>query len=107
MTTDAVILAVLQHAQQTHLQIRRHIADFVQEQRAAFGLLKATLSCGLRAGERAALVAEQFRFEQIFRDRRRVDRDERLAFAQTVFVQRARDQLFACAGFACDEHRHM
>ena len=107
LSADAVILAVLQHAQQTHLQIRRHVADFIEEQRAAFGLLKAALSRRLRASERAAFVTEQFRFEQIFRDRRRVDGDERFAFAQAVFVQRARHEFFASTGFAGDEHGHM
>ena len=41
MAADAVVLAVGQHAQQPHLQVGRHVADLVQEQRAAFGLLEA------------------------------------------------------------------
>ena len=38
-------LAVLQHAQQPGLGVQRHVADLVEEQRAAVGLLEA-------AGER-------------------------------------------------------
>ena len=41
VAADAVVLAVGEHAQQPHLQVGRHVADFVEEQRAAFGLLEA------------------------------------------------------------------
>ena len=41
VAADAVVLAVGEHAQQAHLQIGRHVADLVQEQRAALGLLEA------------------------------------------------------------------
>ena len=61
----------------------------------------------LRAGERAALVAEQLGFEQVLRDRRGVDRDERPRRARAVPVQRARDQLLAGARFAGDQHRRV
>ncbi|MNW22737.1 hypothetical protein D3C71_2244060 [compost metagenome] len=38
---DHRVLALLQHAQQARLGVHRHIADFVEEQRAALGLLEA------------------------------------------------------------------
>ena len=41
VAADAVEAAVGQHAQQPRLQLRRHVADLVEEQRAAFGLLEA------------------------------------------------------------------
>jgi sulfide:quinone oxidoreductase len=40
VTADAVILAVGEHAQEPHLEVGRHVADFVEEQRAALGLLE-------------------------------------------------------------------
>ena len=58
------------------------------------------------AGERALLVAEQLRFEQVGRERRRVERDERLRGARAVPVQRARHEFLAGARLARDEHRH-
>ena len=58
------------------------------------------------AGERALLVAEQLRLEQLGGDRRGVERDERLVRARDCVVQRARDQLLAGARFAGDQHRH-
>ena len=41
VAADAVELAVGEHAQQARLQVRRHVADLVEEQRAALGLLEA------------------------------------------------------------------
>ena len=53
-------LALLQHAQQLGLQLERQLADLVEEQRAAVGLLEqAARARAVGAGERAAHVAEQ------------------------------------------------
>ena len=38
---DRGVFALLQHAQQPGLRLHRHVADFVEEQRAAFGLFEA------------------------------------------------------------------
>ena len=61
---DALELALLQHAQQLHLQRRAHRPDFVEEERAAVRLLEPALPVADGAGERAAHVAEQLRLEQ-------------------------------------------
>ena len=74
---EAHELALLEHAQQLGLHRRRHLADLVEEQHAAVGLLDAARLGGDRAGERAALVAEQLRLEQLVGQRRAVDGDER------------------------------
>ena len=55
----AIEVAVGQHTQQPRLQVERHVADFVEEQRAALGLLEATAAHGLCARERIALVRAQ------------------------------------------------
>ena len=101
----AVELALGQHAQQAHLQREAHVADLVQEQRAAVRLLEAPAAHGVRARERAPLVAEQFRLQQLRGDRRGVERDERAIGARAVPVQCARDQLLAGAGLSGHEHR--
>jgi len=41
VTADALDLTLLQHAQQRDLNLRRKIADLVQENRPAIGRLKA------------------------------------------------------------------
>ena len=56
---SAVELAVGQHPQQTGLQLGRHVADLVEEQRSAVGALELPQPPVLGPGERAALVAER------------------------------------------------
>ena len=52
----------------------RDLADLVEEERAAVGLLEAPLATRDRAGERAALVAEQLALEERLGERRAVQR---------------------------------
>jgi hypothetical protein len=94
----------LQRAQ--HLGLRReiHVADLVEEQRAAVGLLEEAALSPLRASERAALVTEQLALDQLTRDGRAVHFDERRVFARAQPVNGAADQLLASAGFTGDEH---
>ena len=73
---DALELALLQHAQQLRLQRRAHRPDLVEEQRALVRLLEASLARADGAGERAAHVAEELRFEQRLGNRAAVERDE-------------------------------
>ena len=49
----------------------RHLADLVEEKRPAVGRLEEARLVRDRAGERAALVAEELAFEQRLGDRRR------------------------------------
>ena len=49
-------------------------------------------------------MTEQFRFKQIVRDRRAVDRDKGLLLASTFIVQVAGQHFFAGAAFAGDQH---
>ena len=77
LAADPVELAFGQHAQQPRLQRGRHVADLVEKQRAAIGLLEAAAAQRIGAGERALLVAEQLGLEQVRGERRGVERDER------------------------------
>jgi hypothetical protein len=74
---EAIDLLLLQGAQQLGLQPHVHLADLVQQQRAAIRRLEFAYTSGDRAGERTLLVSEQFRYQQIVRDRRTVQRDKR------------------------------
>ena len=78
---DAPEAPLLQHAQQLHLHHRRHLADLVEENRAALRDFDQALLGRLGAGERAAHVTEQLGLEQRFRQRAAVERDERHARA--------------------------
>ena len=79
---EAHELALLEHAQQLGLHGGRHLADLVEEQHAAGGLLDASRLGRDGAGEGAALVAEELRFEQLVGQRRAVDGDERSVIAR-------------------------
>ena len=74
LAADAHDLAVLHDAQQAHLRGEGELADFVEEQRAAVGLLEPALAPRHRAGERALLVAEELRVDQLGRRSRRSSR---------------------------------
>ena len=75
-------LALLQHAQELRLRGQAHLADLVEEQHAARRQLDLPGLGLLRAGERAALVAEQLRLEQLLGQRGAVQRDERPGLAR-------------------------
>ena len=77
LAADPPQLALLQDAQQLALHAGRHLADLVEEQRAAVGDLEQAARVALGAGEGAAHVAEQRRFEQRLGDGGAVLADER------------------------------
>ena len=56
-----------------------------------------------RSSECTLLVAEQLRFEQVFRNRGAIDRDEGPLGARAEHVKRARKELLARAAFSLDE----
>ena len=98
---------LLQHAQDLGLRARAHVADLVEEEAAAVGLLEAADPLLVGAGERALLVAEELGFEQVLLERRAVHLDEVPARAQRVVVDGAGDELLAGARLAADQHRRV
>ena len=105
VAADAHEAARLEHAQQVHLHVGRHLGDLVEEQRAAVGALEAAAVLPRRAGERALLVAEQLGLDQVRRDGAAVDGDERAAAALAAIVDRPGDELLARSRLAYDEDR--
>jgi hypothetical protein len=69
--------ARLQETQQLDLKADVHLADFIEKQRAAIGRAHGAGVVVDGAGKGPLAVAEQFRFQQVFRDRAAIDRDER------------------------------
>ncbi len=104
VATDALEAAFLQHAQQLHLHRQAHVANFVQQQGAAFGHFEAALARGQCAGEGTLLVTEQLAFQQVGRNGAAVDRHERAITARRTLVDGARHHFLAGAGFA--QHQH-
>ena len=86
----------------------RHLADLVEKQRAAVGLLEQAALLRLGVGEGAALVAEQLALQQVLRNRRAVHLDERpFATAGRVAPDQVGDQLLAGARLALHQHRRV
>ena len=85
----------------------RHIADFIEEKRAAIRLLEAPGAAGDGPGEGALLMTEELAFQQIFRNRAAVDGDHLLLPPRAVFVHGLRDELLAGAAFPGDEDRRI
>ena len=104
VAADALELALLQRAQQLGLRLERHVADLVEEQRAAVGGLELAFAARDGAGEGAALVAEQLALDQLAAERGAVHLDQRLAAARAAVVQRVGHQLLAGAALAADQH---
>ena len=103
---DAPDLAALERAEELRLDGERHLADLVEEERAA--VAPASKQPGLSAigaGERAALVAEELALEQGLGDRGSSSRSTNGRCARRLcrWIAR-RDQLLAGAALARDEH---
>ena len=97
-------LALGQHAQQPRLQGQWHVADFVEKQGAAIGLGdQAAFAFGRSAREAARQVAEEFAFNQVFRNGGAVHGHKGAAAALAAFVYGLGEVLFAGARFAGDE----
>src|SRR5581483_8533790 len=103
LSADALERLLLQHPQHLRLRLEAHVADLVEEQRAAVRELEFSLPLIDRAGERALAMTEELRLDQLLRNRRAVHIDERLLRAMREPVQCARDDLLAAAVLACDE----
>ena len=106
VAAERLDLLLLQHAQQLALQRERHVADLVEEQRAAVGELElavAALAIGARV--RAGRHAEELGLEQALGHRGDVDADERPRRAQARGMDRLREHLLAGAGLAEQQHR--
>ena len=76
---DRLHRLLLQHAQHLGLRLQAHVADFVEENRAAVGHLELAAAIRDRAGERAPHMAEQLALDQLLGNRGAVDFDERAA----------------------------
>ena len=74
VAADALEDAGIEHAQDFDLGVGVDLADLVEEERAAVGLLEAADAALDGAGERAFFVAEEFALEQL---RRRAPRNGR------------------------------
>src|SRR5208282_2795647 len=107
IAADALDFTLLQHSQQRHLDLGRHVADFVQENGPSIRRFKtpeATLGC---AGEGALLVTEKLGGDQRLRDCSAIHPDECPIPAIGSLVDAASYQLLASTGFAENQDRRI
>src|SRR5262249_39930211 len=107
IAADALHLALLEDAEELGLEPEVELPDLVEEDGAALGLLEDAAVLPDGAGERALLVAEERRLDEVLRDRAAVEDDERLALAARGVVDPVGDELLAGAGLAGDHHREL
>src|SRR5262249_33134672 len=86
VAADTLDFSFFQHAEQFRLHGQRHIADLIEKNRSAIGLLKFSDVPASRAGKSTPFMAEQFRFDQLRWNRRAIQRDKRALRASTAFV---------------------
>jgi hypothetical protein len=84
---------------------RRQVLDLVEVERAGGGHLDLAGLGLARVGEGALLVAEELRLEQLARDRRTVDLDERALAPRAAVVQPVGAEVLAGAALALEQHR--
>src|SRR5690242_10459092 len=100
IASDALDLSLFEGAKQLGLHGKRHIADVVEEEGAAIGLLEFADMTGAGSGERAFLVAEEFGLDEFGGNGGAVEGDEGCFAARGFLVNGASDKLFAGTRFA-------
>ena len=69
VAADSLKRLILKKRQQLGLQLKRHIADFVEQERAPVGRFHSTYPIGHGASKGPFGVAKQFRFDQFLGER--------------------------------------
>src|SRR5207249_7153458 len=91
---------LLDHAQDLGLGAQAHIADFIEEERSAAGLLEFSRFVFERARKRPLHVPEELAFDQLLGNRGAVELHKRLLGPRAHPVQGRSDQLFPGAALA-------
>ncbi len=102
--SDRADLTALQGSQELHLEARRHLADLVEQQRAAVGFLEQAVLGPARPGEGAAHVTKELRLQQGLGQRTAVDGHEGSPRPIAGVVDGLGDELLARPRFTPDEH---
>src|SRR3546814_2991743 len=100
---DADDRPILQHAEQLDLHVEAHVADFVEEERAALARLEMADPARGGPGERAFFLAEKFGFDEVGGDGAAIDRRQDLAGADDFVVDGAGAEFLARARRGPDE----
>src|SRR5262245_21709374 len=80
------------------------VSDFIEKESPAIGQLEFAAPRGSRARERALLVAEEFAFDQLGRNRRAIHFYERTGSERTLGMNVRGEQLLPGSRFAGEQH---
>ena len=80
-----------------------NVADFIQKQRSAVGQLEAAQLLGNRSRKGSLLVPEELAFQEAGRNGGAVQLHKRARPPAAQVMDRAGDQLFACAGLSLNQ----
>ena len=100
VAADALDFTFFEHAQQFCLHGHGHVANFVEEKRAGFGLFEFAKMAGSGSGERAFFVAEKFGLDQFGGNSRAIQRDEEMVVPRRLFMNCACDEFLSRACLA-------
>ena len=95
---------LFQRAQKGTLRGQGQFSHFIQKERTLIGCRQQPFPRPVRAGERAACMAEEMGFHQIIRHGGTIHSNKRPRGACAVEVQGVGEQILAGAGFSRDEH---
>src|SRR5215467_11098691 len=101
---DRLYLAGLCKPQEDGLHAEAHLAEFVQEQRAAFGLPHQARLVAIGAGEASPHMAEEFRFKQRFGNAAAIEGNEGAGISEAVAMNLLSNELLSDACFSNDKH---
>ena len=101
---QAVKLPLLQNPQQLGLQPQRHLAYFVEQQRAPMRQFEAPRFGRHGSSKGTPGIAEQFAFEQRLGKRRAIHRHKRTIAARAQPMNQPRHQLFPGTAFRLDQN---
>src|SRR4029453_8527696 len=104
IAADRAILALLQHAQELGLQGGGHLPERVEQTRASLAHFEEAFLVGRRAGECPLFVSKELGFNQVLRNRRAVDLDERALGALAVVMDGIGNEFLAGAILTLDEN---
>src|SRR5258707_6796670 len=104
VSADPRKFSLLEDSQYFALDCQWHISNFIQEKRTPVTLFESADSLGRSSSERTLFMTEQLAFQQIFRNRRAINRYKGLVAAIAVVVNRSRNQFLAGSALSGNHH---
>ncbi len=94
---------LLQYPEEFRLHTHRQLSNLIQKKSSPIGLFKPANPSIEGAGKRALFMAKQFRFQEVFRNCRRIDSDARSARSAAALMNSLGDQLLSCSALPVNQ----